>query len=273
MATAPAPRPAPRRTHGPRHHPRRADHAAVHRGERLSRAQGRADLRHLDPRRGDLDGDPALLQGRRRSSKTTSSRPIASAAGTLAAIIFVLPGLIMIGWWQGFPYWTTAAITAHRRHPRRDVLGAAAPRAGRSIPTCPIPKGVAAAEVLRGRLGHRARAREESAQGLRVLVVEQRRLGRLRDPHRRRSSSPAKRRPDFRVGAGATGISGSLSLALIGVGHLVGLSVGAAMFLGMVIGWWVLLPILTAHSRCRGERRRPGRQRSSAATCASSARA
>src|SRR6201989_823760 len=36
---------------------------------------------------------------------------IASAAGTLAAIICVLPGLVMIGWWQGFPYWTTAAIT------------------------------------------------------------------------------------------------------------------------------------------------------------------
>src|SRR4051794_14746393 len=35
---------------------------------------------------------------------------IASAAGTLAAIIFVLPGLIMIGWWQGFPYWTTVAV-------------------------------------------------------------------------------------------------------------------------------------------------------------------
>ena len=37
---------------------------------------------------------------------------IASAAGTLAAIIFVLPGLIMIGWWQGFPYWTTVAVCA-----------------------------------------------------------------------------------------------------------------------------------------------------------------
>ena len=36
---------------------------------------------------------------------------IASAAGTLAAIIFVLPGLVMIGWWQGFPYLETAAIT------------------------------------------------------------------------------------------------------------------------------------------------------------------
>src|SRR6476619_4458894 len=35
---------------------------------------------------------------------------IVSAAGTLAAIIFVLPGLVMIGWWQGFPYWTTVAV-------------------------------------------------------------------------------------------------------------------------------------------------------------------
>src|SRR5919112_1390610 len=34
-----------------------------------------------------------------------------SAAGTLAAIIFVLPGLVMIGYWQGFPFVTTAAIT------------------------------------------------------------------------------------------------------------------------------------------------------------------
>ena len=37
---------------------------------------------------------------------------IASAAGTLAAIIFVLPGLVMIGWWQGFPYWITASVCA-----------------------------------------------------------------------------------------------------------------------------------------------------------------
>ena len=35
---------------------------------------------------------------------------IASSAGTLSAIIFVLPGLIMVGWWTGFPYWTTVAV-------------------------------------------------------------------------------------------------------------------------------------------------------------------
>src|SRR5271170_4343861 len=30
---------------------------------------------------------------------------IASAAGTLSSIIFVLPGLVMVGWWSGFPFW------------------------------------------------------------------------------------------------------------------------------------------------------------------------
>ena len=30
---------------------------------------------------------------------------IASAAGTLSAIIFVLPGLVMLGYWSGFPYY------------------------------------------------------------------------------------------------------------------------------------------------------------------------
>ena len=37
---------------------------------------------------------------------------VASAAGTLSSIIFVLPGFIMIGWWNGFPYWQSVAICA-----------------------------------------------------------------------------------------------------------------------------------------------------------------
>src|SRR5436309_15679729 len=35
---------------------------------------------------------------------------IASAAGTLAEMIFVLPGLVMVGWWTGFPYWLSVAV-------------------------------------------------------------------------------------------------------------------------------------------------------------------
>ena len=35
---------------------------------------------------------------------------VASAAGTLSAIIFVLPGLVIVGWWTGFPFWTSALV-------------------------------------------------------------------------------------------------------------------------------------------------------------------
>ena len=37
---------------------------------------------------------------------------IASAAGTLSAVIFVLPGLVIVGWWSGFPYWETMFVCA-----------------------------------------------------------------------------------------------------------------------------------------------------------------
>src|SRR5881397_2991889 len=37
---------------------------------------------------------------------------VASAAGTLSAIIFVLPGLVIVGWWTGFPFWTSFWICA-----------------------------------------------------------------------------------------------------------------------------------------------------------------
>src|ERR1700693_2198320 len=36
----------------------------------------------------------------------------ASAAGTLSSVIFILPGLVMMGHWQGFPFWQTLGICA-----------------------------------------------------------------------------------------------------------------------------------------------------------------
>ena len=32
---------------------------------------------------------------------------VCSSAGALASVIFVLPGLVIIGWWTGFPFWTS----------------------------------------------------------------------------------------------------------------------------------------------------------------------
>ncbi len=58
----------------------------------------------------------------------------------------------------------------------------------------------------------------------------------------------------FRVGSAGSGIASSLSMALIGVGHLVGVAVGSAMVVGMVIAWgfvvphWTLDPGLIAQS-------------------------
>lgn len=168
---------------------------------------------------------------------------VASAAGTLAAIIFVLPGLVMIGWWQGFPYITTAAITM-----TGGMLGVlfSVPlrRALVTGSDLPYPEGRAAAEVLI--VGEQSReGGDESERGLWVLIwnslasagfalLAQTKL------------AVAEASVWFRVGNGATGISGGLSFALLGAGHLVGLSVGMAQLAGLTIGWLILLPILTA---------------------------
>ena len=167
---------------------------------------------------------------------------IASAAGTLAAIIFVLPGLIIVGWWHGFPFWTTAGITA-----TGGILGVMF-----SVPLrralvvggdLPYPEGRAAAEVLAVGAESRQGA-AESAAGLRVLV-----LGSVASAGFAILSQTKLAAAEivrwFRVGAGATGIGGGLSFALLGVGHLVGISVGMAQLVGLITAYVILLPILT----------------------------
>jgi len=175
---------------------------------------------------------------------------IASAAGTLAAIIFVLPGLVMIGWWQGFPYWITVAVCAIG-----GTLGVmfSVPlrRALVTGSDLPYPEGVAAAEVLKVGFGS-AEGTEENAKGLRMIIVGSLASAgyALLAAMRLVASEIAVA---FRVGAGASGASTSLSLALIGVGHLVGLSVGVAMLIGMLIAWAGLVPLLTAMHGVTGD--------------------
>ncbi|WHU01993.1 oligopeptide transporter, OPT family [Sphingomonas sp. NIBR02145] len=164
---------------------------------------------------------------------------IASAAGTLAAIVFVLPGLIMVGWWSGFPYWTTVAVCI-----TGGVLGVmfSVPlrRALVTGTDLPYPEGVAAAEVLKVGSGSGA-GDKENAAGLRTLIVGTIFSGvfALLGKMKLVAEEAGK---NFAVGGTATGWSTSWSMLLIGVGHLVGISVGAAMFFGMLISWTVLVP-------------------------------
>ena len=168
---------------------------------------------------------------------------VASAAGTLAAICFVLPGLVMIGWWQGFPYWTTALVTG-----LGGVLGVlfSVPlrRALVTDSPLPYPEGVAAAEVLR--VGEEGRGgADENSRGLAAIV-----MGSLVSAGWALSNALKLTAADasgfFRAGSGVSGINPGFQFALLGVGHLVGISVGVAMALGIVIAWGVAVPWLSS---------------------------
>ena len=91
---------------------------------------------------------------------------IASSAGTLSAIVFVLPGLVMVGWWTGFPYWLSVAVIAVG-----GTLGVmySVPlrRALVTGSDLPYPEGVAAAEVLK--VGAGTGGAEENRRGLAAM--------------------------------------------------------------------------------------------------------
>ncbi|MGV3709809.1 MAG: OPT family oligopeptide transporter [Gemmatimonas sp.] len=173
---------------------------------------------------------------------------VASAAGTLSAIIFVLPGLVIVGWWNGFPFWQSFLICTSG-----GILGVLFTiplrRALVTNSDLPYPEGVAAAEVLK--VGSRARGEAgdgagEAREGLTAVV-----LGTLASAGLAIAGATrvlaAEVSGVFRVGTNAaSGYSIAWSLALFGAGHLVGLSVGLAMIFGLLIAWVVAVPVLTS---------------------------
>ena len=166
---------------------------------------------------------------------------IASAAGTLSAIIFVLPGLIIVGWWTGFPYLQTVLVII-----LGGILGVTYSiplrRALVTNSELPYPEGVAGAEVLR--VGDTSEGAEESRRGLGIIVRGSIASAALYFLNALKAIS-VDISGVFRVGAGATMMGTSLSLALAGVGHLVGIGVGIAMIVGLLISYGVLLPMRT----------------------------
>jgi putative OPT family oligopeptide transporter len=167
---------------------------------------------------------------------------IASAAGTLSAIIFVLPGLIMVGWWTGFPFWLSVAVIAIG-----GILGVlySVPlrRALVTGSDLPYPEGVAAAEVLK--VGAGVGGAEENRRGL-ALIVASSIVSAVYAALAQTRIAAADAARTFGFAGGATTVSTSLSMALIGVGHLVGMAVGIAMLVGLIISWFILVPWQTA---------------------------
>ncbi len=167
---------------------------------------------------------------------------IASAAGTLASVIFVLPGLLMIGWWSKIPFWPTFGACAIG-----GVLGVMYTmplrRALVSQSDLPYPEGVAAAEVLKVGTQSRAGAQEGKA-GLWAVIWGS--VASAIFAFLGAAKLVAAEVAHFvKFGNGATGLGASSSLALVGAGHLMGIAVGMAMLVGLVIAWGILVPLLT----------------------------
>ena len=172
---------------------------------------------------------------------------VASAAGTLSAIIFVLPGLVIIGWWTGFPFWQSFFICLSG-----GVLGVLFTiplrRALVTTSDLPYPEGVAAAEVLKVGSGTRGETKDDTGEAREGLVAVI--LGSVASAGfaivTATRIAAGELNGFVRVGAGSSGYNLGWSLALLGAGHLVGLSVGMAMLVGQIISWVIAVPILTA---------------------------
>ena len=171
---------------------------------------------------------------------------VASAAGALASIIFVLPGLVIVGWWTGFPFWESFLVCASG-----GTLGVLFTiplrRALVTNSDLPYPEGVAAAEVLKVGSGlHEGGTDAGTAhEGLFAIL-----LGSVASAglavFAATGIAAAELQSFFRLGPdSATGYNLAFSLALLGAGHLVGISVGLAMLTGLLIGWAGAVPILT----------------------------
>jgi putative OPT family oligopeptide transporter len=183
----------------------------------------------------------AILRGFKGSTVQENNivQTVASAAGTLSSMIFVLPGLVIIGWWTGFPFWVSSLVCA-----LGGILGVmySIPlrRAMVTQSDLPYPEGVACAEVLLVGSGTEATAEAvgDARAGLLAVV-----WGSIASAvfaiivGTRLFASDLVRY--FRIGTpgSVTGFDLLFSLALFGIGHLVGLWVGLAIFVGELIAW------------------------------------
>jgi len=108
---------------------------------------------------------------------------------------------------------------------------------------------VAAAEVLKVGSGTRGETKDdtgEAKEGLRAVILGSVASAGLAIITATRIAAGSLTGV-YRIGAtAASGYDFGWSLALLGAGHLVGLSVGIAMLVGQVISWLIALPILTS---------------------------
>jgi putative OPT family oligopeptide transporter len=163
----------------------------------------------------------------------------ASAGSSIAAgVIFTIPALVILGYWQDFKYSWVLAIAGLGG--LLGVLFSVPLRRSMIVEDpLPFPEGKAAAEVLK--------AGENPGPGLKILGISAG-IGAL---VKLAAESGLRMIPDNAAGAGFFGkylgyMGTGLSPALLGVGYIVGLNIGIVVVSGSILAYNIAIPFYHA---------------------------
>jgi putative OPT family oligopeptide transporter len=161
----------------------------------------------------------------------------ASAGEVIACVLaFTVPAMVMIGYWHSFPYSIMASLAAIG-----GLLGVFL-----SVPLrraliiesgLKFPEGIATAEVLKAG-GETTAAKGILLSGLTAATIKfcQSGFQILADSIHIWG----------RVGDTVVGVTAGFSLALIGAGYVVGMSVAFSIFMGAILAWFIGVPLYGA---------------------------
>lgn len=180
-----------------------------------------------------------ILRGIMRRGTILENNIVQTAASTgeslAAGIIFTIPALVITGVWQTFGYWTTTMVAllggllgVLLMIPMRKTLIVESKELS-------YPEGVACAEVLKaGETGGKGAMYVFFAMVVgavfKFLVA---------------GFSLIKSKVEYAICVGKTAlyIGADMSVALVGVGYIVGFNIAVLVFIGGAIGWLIGIPI------------------------------
>ncbi|MDY4474182.1 OPT family oligopeptide transporter [Mitsuokella sp.] len=168
----------------------------------------------------------------------------ASAAGTLSAIIFIIPGMLMIGYWQGFEFWQTLLVSACGGC--LGVLFTIPLRRAMVVHSdLAYPEGVAAAEILK--VGSSSK-QDQAGSGVKEITSGGILAGLIAFCTNALQVLSSELSLWIPVGRGMTQLPLGYSTALVGAGYLIGIAAGLSMLVGILIAWVGFVPYYTITS-------------------------
>ena len=163
----------------------------------------------------------------------------ASAAGTLSAIIFIIPGMLMVGYWQNFELWQTLLVSACGGC--LGVLFTIPLRRAMVVHSdLPYPEGLAAAEILKVGVSSNS-----GSSSIRELLMGSGIAGLTALLSNGFNVLASQLSAWVQVGRGITQLPLGYSTALVGAGYLIGIASGLALLVGIVLAWFVMIPYFT----------------------------